>query len=173
MRTDAYPWQPSALTTFQSLSEAERNHVLHELSRWWSLPHSQWPAERLVPSSNCLDEQLFTVDDRWGIALRWQDDQPVQITGLLRRTVKVVPLASRIPAWRNPEILLAWAVVAFLAFVVFHFIAVLADPVHSKGWGSERSLESLLWEAWSWIAFLIGVLLLLRRFFRLRLFRLG
>ncbi len=167
MKMDTIPWQTRALAAFQELPDEERKRVVQELSHWWPLPRGSWPAERLVRSSKRLDEELFMIDDHWGIGVRWHEEHAVEITTVRRRTLKIVSTEKPKPAWRNPDILLGWAVAAFLAGVVFYLLSAMGEG-STQGASAEPSLGGQVFGTLSLISFVAGAFLLLRCFFRSR-----
>ncbi len=134
------------------------------------MPRGQWPAARLLPSSARPDEILFSVDDRWGVAVRWQGEHAVQIMAVLRRTVEVVSTEAPRSVWNNPDALLALAVVALVASVVFFLLwAIERALAHQQGPKDiELSPGNQIMGILGWLSLMAGIFLLLRRFFRSR-----
>jgi hypothetical protein len=170
LKMDTIPWHTRALVAFQELSDEDRKLILQELAHWWPLPRSEWPAERLVRSRARLDEDVFIVNEHWGIGVRWHEEQAVEITALRRRIVKIVSTEKPKPAWRNPDILLAWAVVAFLASAVFFSLwALESGMANSNGTvDAGPSLGNQIMGLMGWLSLMTGVFLLLRCLFRSR-----
>ncbi len=107
------------------------------------------------------------IDDHWGIGVRWHEEHAVEITTVRRRTLKIVSTEKPKPAWRNPDILLGWAVAAFLAGVVFYLLSAMGEG-STQGASAEPSLGGQVFGTLSLISFVAGAFLLLRCFFRSR-----
>lgn len=165
-----FPLHPRALTAFQAQPEADQNLILQELSRWWNQPRSQWPADRLLPWSAQLGREIFCIDDRFGIVVRWYGSQAAEVMTILRRTVEVFPTEPKTPVLRNPDSLLALGVAAITAGVVFMLLSWVFGAPYFRNYENKADSpwESPLLGAMSCLCYLIGIFALLRRVFHIR-----